>query len=78
MRGLILNGSNFQSEIVSSCVMSFPVTGKELPPWNLSPPRLPALRESEGTAQPSHVASLGSLLWPRHAWPSGPAGTKRK
>lgn len=44
MRGLVLSGSNFQSEVVSSCVMSFPVTtGKKLLLQNLPPPRLPAL-----------------------------------
>lgn len=38
MRGLILSGSNVQSEVVSSCVMSFPVTGKKLLPQNLPHP----------------------------------------
>lgn len=52
MRGLILNGANFQSEVVLLLVgqVSPQHQVKSFLHKNLSPPPLPALRESEATA----------------------------
>lgn len=50
MRGLILSGANFQSEVVLLLVGPHNLQVKSFLHKNLSPPPLPALRESEATA----------------------------